>query len=369
MSLRTNIRSAEGRPGTTSPAADKVRPSLSDLSYRNIGAIYVLIAISIFFSIVAPETFPTIATVKQILNSSAVTALAALAIVIPLSARVFDLSFAYTISLSGCVAAYMITEHQYSIVSAIVVALLVSIAVGVVNGTVVVFMRVDSFIGTLATGSLIQAGITMFTQDITVTGLELTEGFTTIGQKNYAGVTLPVLYAFLVAVAVWYLLEHTPTGRRIYATGFNLDAARLANIRVDRIRFLSLVASSFIAGIAGIVLASTIGAGSPNTGVSYLLPAYAAAFLGATQFKRGRFNAWGSIVAVILLGTGTTGLALASAPIWSPALFTGIVLITALGATGLQQRLSKRGKPSEPRLVDQHLESAHTGTSDSPLVK
>src|SRR5687767_12347297 len=135
MSLRTSISSTEGPPGTTSPAANKVRLSLSDLSYRNIGAIYVLIAISIFFAIIAPETFPTIATVKQILNSSAVTALAALAIVIPLSARVFDLSFAYTISLSGCVAAYMITEHHYSIVSAIVVALLVSIAVGVVNGT------------------------------------------------------------------------------------------------------------------------------------------------------------------------------------------------------------------------------------------
>ena len=98
------------------------------------------------------------------------------------------------------------------------------------------------------------------------------------------------------------------------------------------------VASSFLAGVTGIVLASSLGSGSPTGGNSYLLPAFAAVFLGATQLKNGRFNAWGTVIAVILLGTGTTGLGLAKQQQWVQDTFTGVVLIAALAVTGLQVR-------------------------------
>ena len=109
-------------------------------------------------------------------------------------------------------------------------------------------------------------------------------------------------------------------------------------MRVDRLRFLSLVASGGLSGAAGIVLASNIATGSPTAGTPFLLPAFAAVFLGATQFKRGRFNAAGTILAVLLIGTGTTGLGLASAPQWSTDMFVGVVLIAALAVTGMQRR-------------------------------
>ena len=141
-----------------------------------------------------------------------------------------------------------------------------------------------------------------------------------------------------MAVSIWYLLEHTASGRRLYATGFNPDAARLAGVRTDRLRFLSLVASGGLAGATGIVLASMLGSGSPTAGTPYLLPAFAAAFLGATQLKHGRFNAGGTIIAVLLLGTGVTGLALANAPQWAGDMFVGVVLIASLALTGLQRR-------------------------------
>ena len=152
----------------------------------------------------------------------------------------------------------------------------------------------------------------------------------------------------MVAVAIWYLLEHTATGRRLYATGFNPDAARLAGVRIDRLRFMSLVASGGLAGATGIVLASTLGSGSPSAGTPYLLPAFAAAFLGATQLKHGRFNAGGTIIAVLLLGTGVTGLALANAPQWAGDMFVGVVLIAALALTGLQRRTTagRDGRPT-----------------------
>jgi ribose transport system permease protein len=309
------------------------------LAFNRIGAVYVWLGIVVVFSIWVPDTFPTMSTVKQVLNANAITALAALSITIPLAARVFDLSFAYTMTLTGVITAHFLTVGV-PLVPAILLGLGAGVLIGIGNALVVVVMRIDSFIGTLATGSLIQALITMATGGTAIVSTRLQGGFSKIGQTNIDGFTLPVLYALVVAVAMWFLLEHTATGRRLYATGFNSGAAKLAGVRVDRLRFASLVVSGSLAGASGLVLASTIGSGDPGAGTAYLLPAFAAAFLGATQLKHGRFNAFGTLIAVLLLGTGTTGLALANAPQWSSDMFVGVVLIASLAVTGLQRRAS-----------------------------
>jgi ribose transport system permease protein len=228
------------------------------------------------------------------------------------------------------------------VVPAILLALGVGLGVGLINAIVVVVMKIDSFIGTLATGSLIAALVTMITKEVPITDAKLGGAFAKIGQTSVDGITLSVFYCAVVAIGIWYLLEHTATGRRLYATGFNPDAARLAGVRIDRLRFMSLVASGGLAGATGIILASTLGSGSPTAGAPYLLPAFAAAFLGATQLKHGRFNAGGTIIAVLLLGTGVTGLALANAPQWAGDMFVGVVLIAALALTGLQRRTTRR---------------------------
>ena len=330
-----------------STPARPARPSLGKrfvrgLAFDKIGAVYVWLVLVVVFSIWVPATFPTSATLKQILNANAITAMAALAITIPLAARVFDLSFAYTMSLTGVVAAHFISVGV-PLVPALLLALATGVAIGVINGIVVVGMRIDSFIATLATGSLIQALITMATGDTPILNVRLAGSFAKIGQTTIDGFILPVLYVFVLALAMWFLLEHTATGRRLYATGFNPDASKLAGVRVNRLRFMSLVASGTLAGAAGIVLASTISSGSPTAGPPYLLPAFAAAFLGATQLKHGRFNAWGTLIAVLLLGTGTTGLALANAPAWANDMFVGVVLIASLAVTGIQRRSTGAG--------------------------
>jgi ribose transport system permease protein len=315
---------------------------LRALSFRNIGAVYVWLAIAVVFSIWVPSTFPTWSTAKQILNENAPTALMALSLVIPLCTRTFDLSVGYVASLSAVTASYMI-GHGLPVELAVVIALGGALFVGLVNATVVVVMGVDSFIATLATGSLMQAFITLMTNDIAITDPKLAGPFSKIGQASIGGITLPVIYTLIVAAVIWFVLEHTATGRRLYATGFNAESARLAGVKTARLRFLSLIVSALIAGLAGVVLASTLGSGDPQAGVPYLLSAYAAAFLGASQLRRGRFNAWGALIAVILLGTGITGLGLASAPNWAPAMFTGVVLIAALGITGAERRALRRG--------------------------
>lgn len=345
MTVRESRREPVDVP-RVAPARHRLSSIGSAISARNIGAFYVLIIICVIFSIWVPTTFPTMATVKQVLDSNAITAMAALALVVPLSTRTFDLSFAYVMSLSGCTAAHLIVSDNMGVLEASIIGIAVALLIGIINGLVVVVMRIDSFIGTLATGSLVLAFITFFTNDTSINSAKLSLGFSDLGQYVVDGISYQVFYALAIAVVLWLLMEYTATGRRMYATGFNPEAARLANIRINRLRFCSLIVSSGIAGFAGIVLASSLSSGSPSAGTDYLLPAFAAVFVGATQFKNGRFNAWGTILAVLMLGTGVVGLGLASAPDWASNMFTGVVLIAALGITGLQRRTVSTGGPS-----------------------
>lgn len=321
-----------GEPALGSRLAQALAPS-------RIGGVYVLLLMIVVFSLWVPETFPELDTGRQVLNTNAISAMAALTLVIPLSAGAFDISVPNTMTLSGVLCTYAIVDSGSSLPVAIAIAIGVSVLVGVLNGLVVVVAKIDSLVGTLATGFLIQSLVQWRTGSRNITGPELAGPFQDLAQTSWLfDLTLPVYYALLIALVLWYVLEHTATGRRIYATGFNLDATRLASVRTDRLRFGALVASSTLAGITGVMLASNIGSGSPTAGHSYLLPAFAAVFLGATQLKHGRFNAWGTVIAVVLLGTLTTGLGLARVDQWVQQLATGVVLITALALTGLQVR-------------------------------
>ena len=142
------------------------------------------------------------------------------------------------------------------------------------------------------------------------------------------------LYAFaLLAVIAWYVLDHTPVGRYWHAVGSNRSAATLVGLPVRRLTFLSFVASGLLASAAGILYVAQQGSATPNVGQGYVLPAYAAVFLGATVFKIGRFNVWGTVVAVLFVAVGSTGMVFAGLAPWVQSVFQGAVLIIALGIT------------------------------------
>jgi ribose transport system permease protein len=329
-------------------ADEHQQPSFADrlksaLSVQKISGVYVLLAMIVLFSIWVPETFLSWDTARQILNNNAVGAMAALALIVPLAAGVFDISVPYVMTLSGVWCAWVVVNTDLPLALAIVLAMAVAVGVGIVNGIVVVVFKIDSLIGTLATGFLVQALVKWRTGSKVVTSDELAGGFSRIARNQFLELTLPVFYALAIATVIWYLLEHTATGRRIYATGFNREATRLAGVRTARLQFGALVCSATLAGFAGIVLASQLGSGLSTAGDSYLLGAFAAVFLGATQLKNGRFNAWGTMIGVVLLGTGTTGLGLANQPQWVQDVFRGVVLIASLALTGLQVRKAGAG--------------------------
>jgi len=333
---------AEAPNGVEPPPSKAAKPSWRKaFGFRNVGVVYVWIAIIILFSIWAPDTFPTWDTVRTVLNQNAIAGLMALALIVPLSAQIFDLSVGNAMGLCNVIVAWLLVEQGTPMGLAILLTLAAGVLIGLINATIVIGARIDSFIGTLATGSLMAAVTSILSNDQSIIGPQLGGSFGDIATTSVQGIAVPVFLMLIVAISVWYLLKYTVTGRRIYATGFNQDGARLTGIKTGKVRYGSLIVSGAVAGVAGVLLCSQVSSGSPEIGPPYLLDAFAAAFLGATQFG-GRFNAWGTVIAVLLLGTGKTGLVLVNAPVWAPSMFSGVVLLLALILTNVEQTMEAR---------------------------
>lgn len=303
------------------------------LSPKNIGAIYVWIAIILLFVLVEPDKFPTSQTLQSILNQYSITGIIALSLVVPLAAGAYDLSIGYTVGFAGILVAWLLQNTGLSPVAAGALTLLACVGIGLVNAFVVVGLRVDSFVGTLGVGAILASLTIAVSGEQTITG-RVGDSFSELATHQIAGVSLPVVYLLVLMLALGYWLERTRMGRYLHAVGFDRESARLTGIRVDRLSTIAFVTSATLSGFAGIVLAARIQAGSPDAGPSYLIPAFSAAFLGATQLRGGRFNPWGTVIAVMLLGTGNVGLLLSGGPQWTPQLFEGTVLIAAVALTG-----------------------------------
>jgi ribose transport system permease protein len=346
---------------TTDAESGRRRSPLAILSPKNIGAVYVWIVIIILFAIVAPSTFPTWETAKGILNEYSISGLMALALVVPLTASYFDLSVGYTLSLSSVLVAVLLNDTSWSPVIVAIVVMLASLGVGLLNAFVVVGLSVDSFIGTLGTGAILAALTIGISGNQTITG-RVGGGFAKLASVEIGGLTLPIFYLLAAMLGIGYWLERTRSGRSLYAMGFDRETARLTGISVNRYGVISFVTSSLLAGFAGLVLASRVASASAETGPDYLIPAFSAAFLGATQFRSGRFNPWGAVLAVLLIGTGDTGLLLAGGPVWTPELFEGVVLIAAVGLTGFGQNAFRE----RLAILRARLQNNATATPHSP---
>jgi ribose transport system permease protein len=314
---------------------------LRALSFRNISAIYVFVVIFVVFSIWVPDTFLSGDTWRAMISSQAVTAMLAVGLVIALSAGAFDLSIGAALGFGSILVAWLLSKRGVPIVPAIVLTIVAGAAVGLLNGLLVVRARIDSFIATLGVSSILLAMIAWISSSQQILGLS--NSFQKLGTTEIFGLTLPVYLMLGVALVAWYVLELTPVGRRVYATGGNTEAARLAGVRTSAVVVAALVCCGAIAAFSGLLVSSALGTGDPTIGPAYLLPAFSAAFLGSTQFRGGRFNVWGTVLAVYVLATGVKGLQLAGAPIWIPDLFNGVALLLAVGLAKYQGTARRAG--------------------------
>jgi ribose transport system permease protein len=324
--------------GTTrlaSPSAERVRRFRAALSFTNISAVYILVFLVVLFALWVPDTFLTTGTWKSLLANSALTALVAIAVTIPLSAGVFNLAVGTEVGMAAIMSAWLLQKQHLGVAPAVVLTLLLGCAIGATSGALIVRAKIDSFIATLGMSSILLAMTAWVSGSQQI--LDLPQSFQNLATNELLGLTYPVWIMLAVAFVVWYVMQRTPTGRRLYATGGNPNAARLAGVRTSRVIVLALVSCGAIAALAGTLTSGQLGVGDPTVGPGYLLPAYAAAFLGSTQFQGGRYNVWGSVLGVLVLAVGVKGLQLAGAPVWIPDLFNGVALLIAVGLSKYQR--------------------------------
>jgi ribose transport system permease protein len=304
---------------------------MNRLAVDRFSGVYIILMLLLVFSLWIPQTFRTEANVRVLLASQAITGIIALAATICLISGVFDLSIAATMSLSISVVGTLQASAHMNWMVAVVIALAMGAAVGCANALVVTRFKIDPVIGTLAMSSILAAISYWIASGETVLyGID--PKFTSLGGVGPLGIPAPVYYMLGIAVIAWYVLEHTPAGRFVYAAGANPEASRLSGVNVTFVTWRALIASGVLAAAAGVVLTMQLGTAPYAGGLPYLLPAYAAAFLGSTQIEPGRFNVAGTVVAMYIVAVAVRGLQLKypDSP-WIADLVQGVILLVAVG--------------------------------------
>ena len=321
-------------------ARGRARPRLSALAERY--ALLVAWGLTcVIFGILRPDTFLTTSNFTTIFGSQAILVVLTLALLVPLTAGDYDLSVAATMGLSAMTLAILNVNHHWSIWAAIPAALAVGLLVGLINGALVVLLDIDSLIATLGTSTFISGVILWISSSQTISGIS-DQLINIVVIDRYLGIPLEFYYGIALGLVMLYVFEFMPIGRRLLFVGRGRGVARLSGIRVSRLRWGALAASGLISAFAGILYAGTLGSADPTSALSFLLPAFAAAFLGATTIMPGRFNPLGSIAAVYFLVTGITGLQLLGVETFVQQLFYGGALVLAVALSQYARRRDAR---------------------------
>ncbi|HEY1854282.1 MAG TPA: ABC transporter permease, partial [Solirubrobacterales bacterium] len=212
--------------------------------------VIFLVLLFVGFSLDLPETFPTTSNLRSMVSSQSVLLILALAVTIPLRTGDFDLSIGAVTNFSAAIVAVLTVKHGFGVVPAMLIALAVGALIGVINGACIVWIGVDAFVTTLGTMTAI-LGLTYLVTNSEVMG-GLPTSLVNFSSKEIFGLPLAVYYGWALAVIMWWVYRYLPIGRQLLFIGGNRESARLAGLPVNRIRFLSFVASGLLSAFAGL---------------------------------------------------------------------------------------------------------------------
>jgi ribose transport system permease protein len=311
---------------TPAPAPRRGLPAAFP-QFALLGALLVTIVV---FGALRPDSFLSVDNAKSIVSSAAPLLVVALGLTVVLVMQDFDLSVAGMIGLGGAVAVTLMSMHGIPWVLAIGAALAVGVLGGLLNAVLIAYLGGSAFVITLAM-STVFVGL-----EFAVTGQKtifdgIPDGYANFAQSTWLlGLPAKVFIAAGLAVLVWLLLSQTEIGRYMHAIGSGPEAARLSGVRTREIRALGFVVAALLAVAAGILVTSSAAASTPQVGTPYLLPAFAAVFLGSAAFKVGQFNAPGTVLGVLFLGVIQNGLTMLSLSTAVINIVQGAILATAI---------------------------------------
>ncbi|WP_300037380.1 ABC transporter permease [uncultured Roseobacter sp.] len=301
------------------------------------GLVILTAFLIILFSVLLPNTFPTMLNLRAIISDKAIIALLSLGAMIPMAAGRIDLTVGYGIVLWHILAISLQTMMGLPWPIAVAIVLMLGALSGFLNGLLVEVARIDSFIATLGTGTVLYALALWHTGGRQMVGV-LPDGFYALSTTFVFGIPITGYYLIAITLIMWIVLEYTPVGRYLYAIGANQRAAQLNGIPTRKYVIAAFATSGAMTALAGVLLASKLRIGQASVGLEFLLPALVGAFLGSTTIKPGRVNVWGTIVGVAILAVGISGIQQFGGSFWVEPLFNGVTLLVAIGIAGYAQR-------------------------------
>jgi len=307
---------------------------------RRYAVPVALVALIIVFSIVKTDTFFTVANLQTVLTTQAPLLLLSTGLTFSLAAGQFDLSIGGLIDFVVILVPWFAIHSHLNVGIVLLIVALVAVAVGLVNSAWVVLREVNSFILTLAIGTVL-TGIALG-----MSGSETLDSvpgpITSIFGGTLLGLGTGFWIALVVGLLTAYVMSYRVAGRHFYFTGQGEEVARLCGVRVGGVKATAFVLTSLIAAVAGLVILGQSGAGSANLGDPYTLNAFAAVFLGMTVARVPRANVTGTWAAVLLVAVGSTGLQLFGLQGWVTDVFSGGVLAIALWFSSATRRRVRR---------------------------
>jgi simple sugar transport system permease protein len=320
------------------------------------GFIVLLFGLIAYFAIAA-DGFVSPQSAVFIFQSVAITGVLALGVTATLVVGGFDLSIGSVATSAMMAAAYVMVVLEQNAIVAVIACLLIGVIVGLINGWLIVYMRVPDLLATLGMmfllvglqripteGRSIATGMTM--PDGSVANGTFSTAFLALGRHRFDFfipnlIPVSVVVLLVLAVLIWFFLEYTRFGRMMYAVGSNERAAELAGAPVKAYKIWAYVISGVFASIGGILLAARLGRGDIASGNNLLLDAVAAALIGYAVLGAAKPNAFGTAVGAVFVGVLLQGLTMMNAPYYTQDFIKGVVLVVALVFTFA---LSGRGK-------------------------
>jgi ribose transport system permease protein len=317
--------------------------------FFSVWNLAILLALLVLvFSVLKSDTFLTAFTFQSMMNSRSINAMVALAVMIPLASNNFDLSVASTLGITQVLANGLQTQQGLGWETAVLLCLALGAAVGLFNGLLVTRARINSFIATLGTGTLLLGLNQWYTGGMQVVGMLPPDFLALSGRIPGTGIPAALAYVLAIALVLWVVFDYLPVGRFLYVIGESPRAAELTGIPAGLYVTLAFVASGVIAAFAGIVLQAQLQVGQSTVGQELMLPAFTGALLGATAVRPGRPNVWGTVLAVAVLAVAVAGLTQLGAPFFVENLFNGAMLVLAVGLAGWTQRRRERRNAARP---------------------
>jgi ribose transport system permease protein len=317
------------------------------------GMIAVIVVLFVIFSILKPDTFPTMLNFRILASGNATLFILALAVTLPMVVGKIDLSIGYGVGLWQ-VLALVLQIHGMDYRLVFLLTVIGGGIVGALNALLIEMAQVDAFIATLATGQVIYSISYWVTGGQQVIDLKNRRSptFNHLGTWSLFHIPGTFLFAIILAALMFITLEYLPIGRYMYAVGANPKAAELMGIKRSRYVYGAMISSGIVVGIAGYLLcARQLGNVQSNIGPDYLLPALTAAFIGSTTIRPGRVNSIGTVVGIFIAVIGISGLLqLFPNSFFLTPLFNGLTLVIAITIASVSSR--KRRNKADTSIPD-----------------